>query len=167
MSMHAEAPAAPGLVVREADGVPVLELPADLEFEALRDWLDAQLPGAAEAIGGRSGRLDLGDRILQLFDLRRLLHHLEDAHDLQITGLYSTADAVHAFAQKELKLRLFVVDPTALDLPDRPDEPAPDELVSETPQVDQAPPLELDPDTLVEADKVEPTEPDDTEEVPR
>ena len=104
--MHAEAPAAPGLVVREADGVPVLELPADLEFEALRDWLDAQLPGAAEAIGGRSGRLDLGDRILQLFDLRRLLHHLEDAHDLQITGLYSTADAVHAFAQKELKLRL-------------------------------------------------------------
>ena len=165
MSMHAEAPAAPGLVVREADGVPVLELPADLEFEALRDWLDAQLPGAAEAIGGRSGRLDLGDRILQLFDLRRLLHHLEDAHDLQITGLYSTADAVHAFAQKELKLRLFVVDPTALDLPDRPDEPAPDELVSETPQVDQAPPLELDPDTLVEADKVEPTEPDDTEEV--
>lgn len=167
MSMHAEAHSAPALVVREADGVPVLELPEDLEFEALRAWLDDQVPAAAETLNGRASRLDLGGRALQLFDLRRLVHHLEDTHGVQITGLYSSAEAVHAFAQKELKLRLFVVDPTALDVPDRNEEPAPDELVVEaadTAQAEQATPLELDPETLTEADKVEPTVLDNADE---
>jgi septum site-determining protein MinC len=176
MSLQAEAPAAPVLVVREADGVPVLELPEALEFEALRDWLDVQVPAAATTIAGRAGRLDIGARALDLFDLRRLLHHLQDAHDVTITGLYSTADAVHAFAQKELKLKLFVVDPTALDAPDRPDldaearqadaEPPAELAPADAAQQAQSPTLDLDPDSLREAEKVDANEADDyTDEV--
>lgn len=101
------------LGIRIEDAVPVLELPADMKFEELRDWLREVLPDQLELIGGRSSRLDLGEREIKLFDLRRLLHFLRDAHGIEVTGLYVRPESIHRFAERELKLKLFARDPAA------------------------------------------------------
>lgn len=103
------APAAPPhLQVRLDATVPVLVIPAGLPFEELRAWLRERLPEQAEVIGGRASRLDLGEREIQLFDLRRLIHFLREEHGLDILGLYVRESAVHRFAERELKLKLFI-----------------------------------------------------------
>ena len=63
-------------------------------------------------IGGRASRLDLGQRDLNLFDLRRLVHLLRDEFGVEITGLYARPAAIHLFAERELKLKLFPLTPT-------------------------------------------------------
>lgn len=102
--------APPRLGIRIEDAVPVIELPSDMKFEELRDWLREVLPDQLELIGGRASRLDLGEREIKLFDLRRLLHFLRDAHGVEITGLYVRPESVHRFAERELKLKLFARD---------------------------------------------------------
>ena len=88
--------------------VPVLVLPDDLSFEELRTLVTTEKDALGEAFSGRAGRLDLGARAVDLFDLRRLIHHLEDVCGCAITGLYATEAAVRRFAERELKLKLFV-----------------------------------------------------------
>jgi septum site-determining protein MinC len=101
--------------------VPVLHVPEGLDYEALRSCVREGLPAHVPAIGGRSIRLDLGARELGLFDLRRLLHLLRQEFSLDVTGLYVRPSAIHRFAERELKLKLFPVDPslpiTSQDLP--------------------------------------------------
>ena len=109
MSMPLEVPVAPEFVVRFDDSVPVICLPAELPFDTLRAWISDRIEDHTEAIGGRASRLDLGDRSLELFDLRRLVHHLQEQHELEITGIYATEEAVQRFAERELKLKLFQV----------------------------------------------------------
>lgn len=151
MSLPAEAHFAPSLVVRKDDGVPVLEIPEDLDLPALREWADAHLPGRADEVAGRTIRIDIGRRLIQLLDLRRLIHHLEHHHDVSVTGLYATPDAVHRFAERELKLKLFTTVPTEDD---------PDDLLLDPPEpmaAEEPPPLLLDPDTLAPAEQSEST----------
>lgn len=164
MSMPAEAPFAPALVVRKDDGVPVLEIPEDLDLPALREWADAHLPGRSDEVAGRTIRIDIGARLIQLLDLRRLIHHLEQHHEVSVTGLYATPDAVHRFAERELKLKLFTTVPDDDDLDDLLLDP-PEPLAAE-----EAPPLTLDPDTLAPAEQSESTvddvEDEDEQELP-
>lgn len=131
------------LIVREDPAgphavVPVLELPEDLAFEELKARIDVEKERLSEAFAGRAGRLDLQGRAVDLFDLRRLIHHLEDGCGCSITGLYATEAAVTRFAERELKLKLFLHGV-----------PAPDPLTDE--RVEDGPPAELTPDGSDEA----------------
>lgn len=125
--------APPSLIVRLDATVPVLEIPTGLSFEALRDWLREAYPPQAELVGGRASRLDLGDREIKLFDLRRLIHFLRDTFGVEITGLYVRPDAIQRFAERELKLKLFPTEEAAPAPVEEPDaeEPIPAELDEE------------------------------------
>jgi septum site-determining protein MinC len=110
---------APALRVRFDDAIPVLEIPDALAFEELRTLVRASLGEHLPDINGRASRLDIGERALQLFDLRRLIHLLRDEFSVEVTGLYVRPDAIHRYAERELKLKLFPTDarPTVLDEP--------------------------------------------------
>lgn len=97
------------LRVRVHDAVPVVMIPEGVPFEPLREWIRTRMPEALAEISGRAVRLDLGDRELELFDVRRLLHLLRDEFQLDVTGLYVRPAAIHRYAERELKLRLFAV----------------------------------------------------------
>lgn len=94
-------------LLRHDGGVPVLVLPDDLPFDELREWLRDRVAAAQDEIGGRACRMDLGGRELLLFDLRRLIHLLRDTFSVDITGLYVRPEAIHRYAERELKLKLF------------------------------------------------------------
>jgi septum site-determining protein MinC len=102
-------PAAPPtrLYVRHDEHVPVLVVPDDMPFPQLREWIRAEMTHVVAELGGRAGRLDLGGREILLFDVRRLLHLLRDEFQVEITGLYVLPDAIHKYAERELKLKLF------------------------------------------------------------
>ncbi|MFT4626182.1 MAG: septum site-determining protein MinC [Myxococcota bacterium] len=123
------------LCVRFHDSVPVIVLPSDLAFDTLRAWLREQLPLVADEIGGRACRLDLGGRPIELFDLRRLVHLLEGDLGTEITGVYASADAVRRFAERELKLKLFVAPPPDADDGEENDLAAPTEAPTEVVEV--------------------------------
>lgn len=98
------------MMVRIERAVPVIELPEHLGFDALRDWVRENLPAHADVIGGRSSRLDLGGREIKLFDLRRLIHVLREEFGVDVTGIYIEREALHRYAERELKLKLFLHD---------------------------------------------------------
>jgi len=106
--------------VRVDQTVPVVVIPEHLGFDELREWVREQMPRQADLIGGRTSRLDIGGRALKLFDLRRLIHLLREEFGVEITGLYVAPEAVHRYAERELKLKLFFLD-EADDAPDEVD----------------------------------------------
>jgi septum site-determining protein MinC len=113
------------LVVRHEDGVPVLVLPNG-SFEAVRDRLKEDLALHRDAIGGRGVRIDMGDREIVLFDLRRWCGVIKEEAGVDVTGLYLRPGTVNRFAERELKMKLFTVEPV-IELPEPPtdEEPVP------------------------------------------
>lgn len=95
--------------------VPVLKLPERLAFDPLRRWLRVVIPSQLDVLGSRTARLDFGDRELVLFDVRRLVHGLEEEFGITVTGLYVAPEHLLRFAQRELKLKLFVHGPVEED----------------------------------------------------
>ena len=112
-SATADAPA-PALHIRFDEKVPIVQLPTELDFEATRVWMSEQIPEHLDVLGGRTARLDLGGRGLQLLELRRLIHFLRENWDIEITGVYVLPDVVQHFAQRELRLKIFLHDPAEL-----------------------------------------------------
>jgi septum site-determining protein MinC len=110
MSSPASAVPDVSMQIRIDRAVPVLVVPETLDFESLRLWLRDQLPSHAGEIGGRASRLDLGAREIKLFDLRRLIHMMREEFGVEITGLYVQPEALHRYAERELKLKLFLHD---------------------------------------------------------
>lgn len=109
MSIPESAPEAPRLVVRTEDSVVILAIPTEpAEFEGLRERLRTGIPFVREALGERAIRIDLLDRDIKLFDLRRILTLLKDEFHVEVTGLYARPEAVHRYAERELKLKLFL-----------------------------------------------------------
>ncbi len=98
------------LHVRYDDSVPVLAVPDTLPFAELREWIRSRMPDVLPDIAGRACRLHLGDRQIQLFDVRRLIHMLRDEFKVEVTGLYVRPAEVHRYAERELKLKLFLVE---------------------------------------------------------
>jgi len=107
MSSSAAVTPPPSLTVWFDGPVPVLKLPDRLAFDPMRRWLRTVVPAQLDVLGGRTARLDFGKRELVLFDVRRLVHGLEEEFGITITGLYLSPDTVLRFAQRELKLKLF------------------------------------------------------------
>lgn len=108
MSSSAAVTPPPSLTVWFDGPVPVLKLPERLAFDPLRRWLRTVIPSELDALGGRTARLDFGTRELVLFDVRRLVHGLEEEFGITVTGLYLAPENLVRFAQRELKLKLFV-----------------------------------------------------------
>ena len=150
---------APALHVRFDETVPVLEIPPSLAFEQLRTWVRESLPERLPDLNGRTCRLDFGERELQLFDLRRLIHLLRDEFSVDISGLYVRAEAIQRYAERELKLKLFPTDdvvPAAFTLPVAV-EPTDDDLEHDADVHDDAPhaaeaATEVDPGNDVDQD---------------
>lgn len=165
--MSAPEPAAPPLHLRVHydNSVPVLVIPDDLPFAELREWVRSRVPDALAEIGGRASRLHLGDRQIQLFDVRRLVHMLRDEYGIEITGLYVRPNAVHRYAERELKLKLFQVDNDKGFAEPEP-EPQPDEqlpgLAALVAALESAPEVEVEeePEAVVEEEVVEDLEPE-------
>jgi septum site-determining protein MinC len=133
------------LIVRHDDGVPVLVLP-DGSFEAVRDRLKEDLALHRDAIGGRGVRLDLGARDIVLFDLRRWTGIIKEEAGVDVTGLYLRPGVANRFAERELKMKLFTVEPQ-VELVDPP--------TDEVPVPVQAA-VAVTPEPAVESEKVEP-----------
>lgn len=89
------------------DVTPIVFLPENLPFEDAREKLREGLQDQKAVLSGKTGRLQLGSRSIQLFDLRRFLKFFLDEFGFEITGLYTTPSVVHQFAERELKLKLF------------------------------------------------------------
>jgi septum site-determining protein MinC len=100
----------PPLVLRTSEAVPTLVLQRDLVFEELREQLRFRLPDHLADLPERTLRLDLQHREIKLFDLRRLINFLREEFTIDVSGLYARSTAVHRFAERELKLRLFIHD---------------------------------------------------------
>lgn len=134
------------LCIRTDGTVPVLVVPEALGFEDLREWLRSQLPNQVEPLAHRPVRLDLGDREIKLFDLRRLLHLLKDEFRIDVSGLYVQPGEVWRYAERELKLKLFAIDDEPVEelVPDEPTE-APTVVEPEADAVLDAPAAETAP----------------------
>jgi len=115
------------LQVRHDDGVPVLVLPNG-SFDAVRDRLKEDLALHRDAIGGRGVRLDMGDREIVLFDLRRWCGIIKEEAGVDVTGLYLRPGMVNKFAERELKMKLFTAE-AVLEL----SEPVTDEVPAPIP----------------------------------
>lgn len=137
MAIAAENAPDPGSVLhlRAQDGVLVLELDPQAAFEALRQGVRELFGASPDRFRGMDARLDLKDRGIDLFDLRRLIHVLKDEFGVTVTGLMCTQENLQRFAERELKLRirthraagpeLVEAPPTPLDPPEPPPRAAP------------------------------------------
>lgn len=107
-------PAVPpsSVTLRGVTGQLVLDLDPTAPFERLRDDARAVLGEIPGRFKGSNARLNLGTREIALFDLRRLVHALKDEFDVTVTGLYLTAAVMHRFTEQELKLKVFLAEPS-------------------------------------------------------
>ena len=130
--------------IEHQDEVHVLVLTSGVRFERVRDEVRALFaPGGPHAaLRGESIRLDLGDRDIVLFDLRRLTTLLLEEADVHVGGLVCGPEALHRYAEKQLKMRVHLSDGSA-PLSDQ------DAAAAEHP---------ADPDGAVEAPSPEPGE---------
>lgn len=125
----------------------VLALAPDVGFDALRNALRAGFGETPGRYAGARMRIDLGGRDLDLYDLRRLVHMLKGEFGADVVGLHCGSDTLRRFAERELKLKVYLEAPVE-DLAPPPAPPAPEPDVSETPTelVSQPSPEEDEPD---------------------
>ena len=105
LPLHTTPPVEAVRITGEGD-VLLIELNSDASFDALRGAIRNRL-AEMEAWRGRDARLDLGNRALDLFDLRRLTHVLKDEFDITVAGVYCSEEAVTRFTERELKLKVY------------------------------------------------------------
>lgn len=111
-SLFGGPPAVRVRAVRGQDGSSViLSLDPQMELDRLRAEILRVLGQTPERWRHATTRLDLGDRDLELFDVRRLVHLLRDELAMSVVAIYSSPRAVHRFVARELKLQVLVRDP--------------------------------------------------------
>lgn len=175
MSLPLSTPDAPPQIVRLDDSVPVVHIPSNLQFEEVREWLRMRLPEHLGVIAGRTSRLDLGERPIRLFDLRRILSFLREQFQIEITGIYVRESEILRYAERELKLKLFptgievdtLVSPADLAAELAGDVQLTEEPVGlvDTPQIERQGPI-TEEDDLSEAADVEPASEETEPQVP-
>jgi septum site-determining protein MinC len=87
-------------------------LTSGVPFERLQHDLRAMFApdGPHAALRGETLRLDLGERDIVLFDLRRLTTMLTEEADVHVGGLVCGPEALHRYAEKQLKMRVHLSD---------------------------------------------------------
>ncbi len=90
---------------------PVLQLPPNLGFEAMRTLLRTRLGPQKEEMKGVAMRVDIAASALQLFDLRRLGLFLKDEFAIDVIGLTCPPEALQRHAERELKLKIHLQMP--------------------------------------------------------
>lgn len=142
----------PPLVTLRGVGAQLLvELDSQAPFERLRDEVRRLFGENPARFKGTTARLAFGARDLSLFDLRRLVHLLRDEFDVIVAGIQVTPDALHRWAEVELKLKVYLTDAPDEDTAEEPDEPelelepepAPAVVAKPEPEPAPAPPPEL------------------------
>jgi len=117
------------LTVRSgAGGALILEFAPSASFDTLRAALRAALGETPGKYTGATARFDLGRREIDLFDLRRLVHLVKDEFGVDVVGVHSTAEAIQRHAERELKLKVHLLnaaEPTPAVVPAAPPAPAP------------------------------------------
>lgn len=117
------------LDLRAVDGVLTLTLDPKASFDALRVAVRDAFSATPDRFRGMDARLDFGERGIDLFDLRRIIHVLKDEFGVTVTGLFCTSESLLRYAERELKLRIWThrvaePEPTPPELAAAPDEPA-------------------------------------------
>jgi septum site-determining protein MinC len=129
----------------------LLELDESVTFDALRTAIRNRFT-EMETWRGRDARLDLGEKNIDLFDLRRLVHVLKDEFDVTVAGLYCEQSALNQFAERELKIKVYPRGPTplAVEAAEPVDTPSTNDsaVTSPTPSVVEA--VEVEKPTEVE-----------------
>ncbi len=97
--------------VRPVYDILVLELEPEAAFETLRDSIRELLGGENAATRGKDARLDLESRHIDLFNLRRLVHLLQDECAITVSGIYCSESALQRYAERELKLKIYARTP--------------------------------------------------------
>jgi septum site-determining protein MinC len=118
----------PSVTLEPAEHPPRICLAAAAGWAQIHDDTKAALEAVSAAWAGTEVHLDLGEREPDLFDLRRFVHMLGDAFDVDVVALRCRGDALRRFAERELKLELQLQGPA----------PGPEPEVS-GPADDQAP----------------------------
>ena len=115
--------------IERQDDVPVLALPPAESFEVLLDILGRDLAdgGCQAHLRGQTVRLDLGTHDIVLFDLRRIATFLTETADVHVGSVGCTPEALHQYAERELKMRVHV----AVDVADDVSGAAPDDDCTE------------------------------------
>ncbi len=155
------APAAPGhllgatdsaFTVRNTGSYLVLSVVRGPAFEALRAALRAGL-GAVDGVErfrGASMRLDVTQRDVDLYELRRLIHFLKDELGIHIVGVVCATANLQRFVERELKVKVHLEAPTPVAVP--APEPAPEPpTLPDGPRVDaDAPTVTTEPPAAAE-----------------
>jgi septum site-determining protein MinC len=128
-------PRLPYVLKTVSGGALVLALAPGVAFDALRAAIRAGMSQTPGRFAGAKLRVDLGARDVDMFDLRRLVHLLKDEFQIDVVGLHCTTEALHRYAEKELKLKVHLQAPMIEEVPPPPaiepgGEEIPTELVS-------------------------------------
>ena len=75
-----------------------------ISWDAVRSIIADEYGDRAEELHGRSIRLNLGSRALDLMEVRRISSLLRDGFKAAIIGIESTPDAVHRYAETAFKM---------------------------------------------------------------
>jgi septum formation inhibitor MinC len=115
--------------IERQDDTSVLALHPAASFEDVRDTVRELLSehGPHADLRGQALRIDLGARALVLFDLRRLVNVLREEFEIVVPGLFVSPDALHIYAEKQLKMRVVVREPASVV----------DEVLDEAPQAEE------------------------------
>jgi septum site-determining protein MinC len=81
-----------------------LVISPEISWDAARAHIADDLGERAEALHGRSLRLNLGSRPLELMEVRRISTLLRDGFKAAIIGIECTPDAVHRYAEAAFKM---------------------------------------------------------------
>lgn len=136
--------------------MPVLALPPAESFEVLRERLGRDLAdgGCQAHLRGQTVRLELGTHDIVLFDLRRIATFLTETADVHVGSVGCTPEALHQYAERELKMRVHV----AADVADDVSGAAPDEDCTEPRLEASGPDAGASPDETAASDASPPGE---------
>ncbi len=131
----------------------VIRLAGDAGWEEVRAELVARLSADPARYHGVRAHLDLGDRDIELYDLRRLAHSLEADHGVLVVALRCSTRSLRRYAERELKLKV-LEEPPPPESPEPPPLPEPTVAEPPPPPPPAPPPLPEDAPDVPEAVRV-------------
>jgi len=88
----------------------VLHVDESASFAEVRGGLERALKKDKDALHGRNLYLGLGNRVLDLFDVRRISSQLREAFQASVVGVHCTAESIHRHVEQTFKLKIIPTD---------------------------------------------------------